>query len=389
MTQNLFSPYWHRIALLKPGIRADIVFSRHHYRDSVWYLFQDLTSGQQHRFNPHSYRLIAALDGRHSIEQLWQQLNNELGDEAPTQDEILTLLGQLFAANLLTNDLPTDSLLLFQQQQKQKHQKSLSTFKNPFAIRIPLVNPDPFVSRWIAICKPFFSRSLSLALVLVVLLAAVLAFKESVQLRTYATQFGLDPYNIILLILLYPAVKGLHELGHAFAVKMYGGRVLEMGVIFLVMLPVPYVDASQSAMFKDKYQRMVVSFAGIWVELVLAALAFILWINLAPGLTRDIAFTITVIGGLSTLLFNGNPLLRFDGYYILADALEIPDLGPRANNYYSWLIHHYLFSSARLHCPANSRREHLILASYGISALLFRLFILYTIATFIAGKYFF
>ena len=122
----------------------------------------------------------------------------------------------------------------------------------------------------------------------------------------------LDPGNLLSLWLLYPLVKGLHELGHGFATRHWGGEVHEMGVMLLVFTPVPYVDASASSAFPSRNQRMVVAAAGIMVELLLTGVALLLWSYSDPGLLRDLCFNVLVIGGVSTLLFNGNPLLRFD-----------------------------------------------------------------------------
>ena len=126
-----------------------------------------------------------------------------------------------------------------------------------------------------------------------------------------------DP-GLIALWFSYPLVKGLHELGHAFAVKRWGGEVHEIGILFLVFMPVPYVDASAASVFPGKRRRMVVGAAGIAVELFLAAIAIFVWVSVEPGWTRHVAYSVMLVGGVSTLLFNGNPLLRFDGYYVFA-----------------------------------------------------------------------
>ena len=100
-----------------------------------------------------------------------------------------------------------------------------------------------------------------------------------------------------------------------------------------MFLPVPYVDASSSAAFQEKWRRALVGAAGIVVELVLASFALLVWLNVEAGLLRAFAYNVMLIGGVSTILFNGNPLLRFDGYYVLADLLEIPNLADRAKRF--------------------------------------------------------
>ena len=134
----------------------------------------------------------------------------------------------------------------------------------------------------------------------------------------------LVPHNLLLLWLVFPVLKTLHEFGHAFATKVYGGEVHEMGVLLLVFTPCPYVDASAASAFRTKWHRIIVGAAGMIVELFLASLALFVWLNVEPGVVRAVTYNVMVIAGISTVLFNGNPLLRYDGYYIFADYLEIP-----------------------------------------------------------------
>jgi putative peptide zinc metalloprotease protein len=139
---------------------------------------------------------------------------------------------------------------------------------------------------------------------------------------------------LLLLWIAYPLVKALHELAHAFAVKAFGGEVHEVGITLLMLTPVPYVDASASVAFEGKRERIVVAAAGIAVEWLLAGAALALWLSLEPGLLRDIALAVAVVGGVSTLAINGNPLLRFDGYHVFTDALELPNLAGRSGRWW-------------------------------------------------------
>ena len=140
--------------------------------------------------------------------------------------------------------------------------------------------------------------------------------------------------------------------------------------------------------FRDKYQRMLVGAAGIMVELFLGALALFVWLNVEPGAVHAIAYNVMLISGVSTLLFNGNPLLRFDGYYVLADALEIPNLGTRANKYLGYLVQRYLFGRARRGVPGRLAGRARWFVVYGIAAFIYRMFIMFAIILYIGGKFF-
>jgi putative peptide zinc metalloprotease protein len=186
----------------------------------------------------------------------------------------------------------------------------------------------------------------------------------------------------------YPVVKSLHELGHAYATKVWGGEVHEVGVMLLVFIPVLYVDASASAAFRQKHRRIVVGAAGIIVEMALAAIAMMVWVYASPGLGRTVAFNIILIGGVSTLLFNGNPLLRFDGYYIFSDLIEIPNLGTRANAYLFYVIQKHLFKIDTLESPVTAPGEAKWLISYAILSFTYRLTVSIGIALFLSTRMF-
>jgi putative peptide zinc metalloprotease protein len=169
---------------------------------------------------------------------------------------------------------------------------------------------------------------------------------------------------------------------------MSGGEVHEIGIMFLVFMPVPYVDVSSAWGFRDKRRRMLVGAAGIAVEMFLGALALFVWLSVEPGVVHVVAYNVMLISGVSTLLFNGNPLLRFDGYYVLADALEIPNLGSRSNKYLGYLVQRYLFRVKDAESPADSAGECFWFVVYGIAAFIYRMFIMFVIILYVGGKFF-
>ncbi|MBR0815176.1 peptidase M50 [Bradyrhizobium diazoefficiens] len=183
-------------------------------------------------------------------------------------------------------------------------------------------------------------------------------------------------------------MKTFHEFGHAYAVKWLGGHVHEVGVMLLVFMPVPYVDASDSAAFQDKWQRALVGAAGILVELFLAAIAIVLWVNSEEGIFRALMFSVMLIGGVSTVLFNGNPLLRFDGYYVFSDLLEIPNLGSRSNQYLGYLLKRYAFGLTDAQSPVTAPGERFWLFSYSIASFAYRLVVTFAIVVLVANQFF-
>jgi putative peptide zinc metalloprotease protein len=383
------SPLWYRVADLKAQFHDHVGIHRHHYRGKLWYVVQDRASHRHYRFGPKAYRLLRLLDGQRTIQKIWEDVRAGPNDDAPTQDEIIKLLANLHANDLIQCNVPPDTSKLFARYERAQRTKMKQYVKGPLLIRIPLTDPDTLLGHLGAVTAPLFGRLGVIIWLSAVALAGILTASYWSDITDYWDSRALAPYNLLLLVLTYPVVKGLHELAHGLAVKRWGGEVHEMGIMLLVFMPLPYVDASSSSVFRDKHQRMLVGAAGILTELFLASIATFVWFFVETGTVRDIAFDIMLIGGISTLLFNGNPLLRFDGYYVLADAIEIPNLAQRANRYYGYLVQKYLFSVADVRSPVGAPGERPWFLFYGSASTIYRLFILVSIVLFLAEEYLF
>jgi putative peptide zinc metalloprotease protein len=333
---SLLSPHWYRVAYLKPRLRSGVRIARQQVRGQTWYVLTDPVSGRHHRFNGAAYALIAACDGRLTIDDVWAQRVDAEGDDAPTQAQAIEVFAQAFGANLLGGDIAPDAGAVMRAQGKRRAQQRRAAL-NPLSFRLPLWDPDRFLTAHLHRVRWCFGAGAKGALgVLLVLGTLLVAFNLADFSRQAASQ-GLHGRTLILLWIAYPLVKALHEMAHAFAVKAYGGAVHEMGVTVLMLTPVPYVDASAAIAFEDKRKRVVVGAAGIAVEWLLSSAALALWLLLEPGFLHDAAFAVACVGGVSTLLLNGNPLLRFDGYHVLCDALELPNLAQRSTRWWQAL----------------------------------------------------
>ncbi len=388
MTTSLFSPSWYRVADLTPRIRRHAHIHRHRYRGQIWYVLQDLSTERFHRFSPAGYFVIGLMDGRRTIQEIWEIATARLGDEAPTQDEMIHLMSQLHASDVLQCDVPPDTAELLERHEKQQRRKWQSNLFSVLSWRIPLFDPERFLRRFLPLVRPFVSWGGVLLWFAVVAPAIVLVGVYWTDLTRDIMDRVLAPQNLVLLWLLYPLIKGLHEFGHAFVTKAFGGEVHDMGVMILVLTPVPYVDASAAWAFRERWRRVIVGAAGMVVELFLAALALFIWLNVEPGTIRTLAYNTMLIAGVSTVLFNANPLLRFDGYYILADLLEIPNLRARSNAYMGYLGERYLFGRHEAESPPAPPGERAWFVTYAIAAFLYRVFIVVAIILFIAGKFF-
>jgi putative peptide zinc metalloprotease protein len=388
MSAPLLSNSWYRVAALKPELRAHARLHRHRYRGEVWYLLQDPGSNRVHRFAAGARLIIASMDGVRTVEDLWVLANKRLGEHAPTQDEVINLLGQLHAADLLQSNVTPDASEVFDRGARQERSSRRRSFSNPMAIRVHLWDPDAFLRRINPLIQWLWSPWGTLLWMVVVVPALILLPPHWSELTSNLSDRVLAANNLLLLWLVFPIIKTLHELGHATATKAGGGEVHDMGVMMLVLVPVPYVEASASSTFKSKYARAAVGGAGMLVELFIAAIAFYLWLLIEPGMGRAILFNVMLVAGVSTLVFNGNPLLRYDAYYILADLIEMPNLAQRSLRFWGYAAKRYLFGMDEADRPETSASERAWLLFYGVGSTVYRILVTIAIALFIASEFF-
>ena len=357
-------------------------------RDALWYVFTDTASGRQHRLNDIAYQFAGRCTGRYSTNEIWESLLDRLGDHAPSQEEILRLIGQLSEGGMLQVDKLSDVETLFERHGERTSKQRQSAL-NPLSFRLNLFNPENLLRRLDGLAQQIFRTWVLGLWSLIVGLALMSAVAHWSELRAHAATYLLTPRYMILMWLCFPLIKAVHELAHGMAVRRWGGEVTQMGIALLVLVPAPFVDASAASAFRPTYQRITVSAAGIMTELLIAALALFVWLNIEAGLLRDIAFVFAFIGSVSTVLFNGNPLLRFDGYYVLSDALNLPNLATRSNRYWVYLAHRYLLKLPGAQSPEPSRGERIWLLLYAPLSWTYKLFIGILITFWVASKSFF
>jgi putative peptide zinc metalloprotease protein len=380
-----FSESWYRIATLKPRLRSTVQVYRQQFRGQTWHVLQDPASNQFSRLSEPAYRFVGLLDGRRTVADAWQACNEQLGDDAPTQGEVIQLLGQLYVFNLLQSELPPDAEGLFKRYRKRVRREVQGVMANLMFVRIPLLDPDRFLDAIVPVFGWIFSW---VGFALWVLILGMGLFALGTHTRELASRVGAMLSNALLMqnvLLFYGSfigVKIFHELGHALACKKFGrlqgsgGEVHTIGVMLLVLVPMPYVDASSSWAFQKKWHRVVVGSAGMMIELAIASLAAIVWVSTSEGdAVHAVAYHVMFIASISTLIFNGNPLLRFDAYYILSDILEIPNLSQRSKDYLYYLVKRYVWGVRNPRNPATTAGERVWFFFYGIASTIYRVFI--------------
>ena len=389
-----FHESWYRVAEIHPRLSSTVQISRQHFRGMPWHVVQDHTNNAFFRLAEPAYQFIGLLDGKRSVGDAWKITNEQLGDEAPTQGEVIQLLGQLYTANLLQADVPADTHTLFSRYKQRKQREITRYLMNIMFARIPIFDPDAFLNKWLWAFGWIFSP---VGFVVWLVLIA-LGIHSVMQVQGWETQIVsrssslLDPSNIIPLYIAFACIKACHEMGHAISCKKFGkqsgtgGEVHIIGIMFLVFTPVPYVDASSSWALRNKYHKAIVGGAGMWVELAIASVAAMVWAGTSESVWQHaFAYNVMFVASFSTVVFNANPLLRYDGYYILSDLLEIPNLATRSKEYIFYLVKKYAWSVRHPRNPAHTPAEKFWLAVYAVLSFFMRCVVTFSIMFYLTG----
>ena len=385
MTDRLLSTSWYRVAQLRPRLAPQVRVMRQRVRDQLWHVLVEPGSGRQLRLNEPAYAFAGRCDGHLSVAALWEQLLAQQGDDAPTQDDILRLLAQLHHTGMIQFDAAPNLAMLFERR-SERGRRRRGAWINPLVVRLKLFDPSRLLDRLLPLASPLLGKAGLTAWAVAVLLGALACILNFPALRAEAAAHLSAPRTLWLLWLGYPFIKALHELGHGLAVRRFGGAVHETGITLMFFTPAPYVDASAANAFERRYQRVLVSAAGIMVELFIAAVAVAVWLSVEPGVVRDGAFAALVICTVSTLLFNGNPLMRLDGYYILCDAMHLPNLALRSNALWSAGIRRLVLGREAVPPGALAAGEFKWLLVYAPLAAMYRVALLFTLVTWAGAR---
>jgi putative peptide zinc metalloprotease protein len=340
----------------------------------VWYVLYEPFTNKFYRLPQGAYEFVSRLSVNKTVGEVWNGMLNSATGEIPGQGEVIEMLAQLYQSNMLMYDGIEDGAKLFERNKKQNRKKVKASLLNIFFLKVPLVDPDALLNklRWLIAC--LISKPFALVWLLTVIVAAKYGVENFDALKDSAQGF-LSPSNIGWVYVCTVFVKLLHEFGHASVVKRYGGEVHTLGVMFMLLVPLPYVDATASWSFRKKSRRILVGAAGMLTEFLIASIALILWANLGGGILKNLAYNVIIMASVSTVLFNINPLMRFDGYYMLTDLLDMPNLQQRSVQHLKYLLERYIFFKRDAEPVAETWSERVVYFFYGICSSVYRIFL--------------
>lgn len=363
------------------GLKAVRVSHRH----AGWVNVHDPVSGKYHRLREDEYFLLCQLDGERSLDQLRDDYQSRYPNRRVKASQINALLFRFHESGLTLSHATGQGDPLLLRADKERRGRWIALASQWLFIRFPGFDPQP-VMRWLSpLVRPVLSYAgfAVLALFAFVSAIAMIVHREDFVRELPAASQWLTMQNAILLAIVVGVTKIAHELGHAAVSERFGAKCRSIGPMLLVFTPALYCDTSASWMIPSRWKRASVALAGIATELTIASICVWVWLYSAPGLIHTIASHVIVVCGVSTVFFNANPLLRYDGYYLLSDLTDVPNLGQRANRRLSSLTASWLLGVPQSDAPSEPADESWWLLFYGIASVIYRWMLMFTIIAFI------
>jgi putative peptide zinc metalloprotease protein len=325
---------------LRVKLRRDLIVQPQFYEGMTHYVVKDPIALKYFRFKIEEYFLLEQFDGTKTLLDVKKAFERKYRPQTISMDDLTRFSAQLHEAGIVQIDSPDQAKALIARRRKNRWKKVWQFLANILYIKIPILDPEKLLSgmypyfRWIF--TPYFT-TFSVGLMLAALTLVVSQWSTfSARMPDFQSFFNW--HTIFYFWCSLAIVKIIHEFGHGLTAKHFGGEVHEMGMLFLVLTPALYCDVTDSWLLPSKWKRIWISAAGIYVECLLASIAAFVWFNTEQGLLNSLCLATMIICSVNTILFNANPLLRYDGYYVMADWLEIPNLRIKSTQFFTYLF---------------------------------------------------
>lgn len=372
---------------VKLRVRPDLHISEQKYEGRICHVVKDPVCLRYYRFNKQEYYVFQLFDGQHTMEQVRKAFEEEFKPHRLEYNDLEGFARQLVTAGLVQQETAGTGKHLFTRRAKQRRMRRIAAVSNILYWKIPVFDPDRLLSwmitwLWWIFTWPFFIASVGL------MLAAaghvLLHFQTFYdKLPAYHEFFAFN--TVLYLWLSLGVVKIIHEFGHGLSCKAFKGECHEMGILLMCLSPALYANVTDAWTIADKWKRIIISFAGIYVELIIASIAtFVWWYTPQYPVVNNIALCLMVLCSVSTFVFNANPLMRFDGYYMMADWLEVPNLRDRANKYLTNLFLEYGLGIETPPEPYMAPGRKILFVSYAVISYVYRWVLTFSIIWFLS-----
>lgn len=366
------------------AIRGDLDISRHMFRVGPAYVVRDPITFASHRFDPEDYLVLNAIRGNNTLGEVFSRLVASgilLEEDEESYYEFVLDLHQRNLLSLPINNADT----LYQRFEQRRRAENIGRIMGLFFMKVPLCNPNQLLGRTLPYFNWLFTLPGLILWFMLVSAAGVVVFTRSGDLSSPVLAM-LDGNNVYLLVGALMGLKVVHEFGHAYACRAFGGYVPEMGVFLVLFTPLAYVDATDSWSFSKTHRRAIVTLGGVYFESIVGAFAVFVWALTEPSTLNTLAYQVMILSTVTTALFNLNPLLRYDAYYLVSDLVGIPNLRKRCQEAVADLPKRVLFGLKTNKdgdpiepCPG--------LVSFGLAQMGYRAVVMVTISTVLVMKF--
>ena len=372
------SKYEEKLGVIKIGLRRDLVVTRQEMGGQPKYVMHDPLAFQNHVLSRLEYQVVSGIVATRTLAENFDALIGRGVMEESRRDEFYEFVLSLHDKNLL--QLPMmQADAQFKRYEQRRDAKRSGWYRAALYFHVPLLNPDRFLNQTLRYVSWLFTRT-GLALWTMLMLAVAWSclgrfgemFEHSAEL--------LNIHNLPLMWIALVLLKVIHEFGHAYACKRFGGEVPQMGLAFIVLTPCAFVDASASWKFPSRWSRITVAMAGMYVESIVAGLFALIWTSTQPGLLHDVALNVMVLASAITVLMNLNPLLKFDGYFVASDLLGVVNLRQRADLYLKSFAGHIALGLPRIK-NSYSTWQKWVYGTYAPCSFLYKIVLAITITT--------
>lgn len=366
--------------------RNDLIIQEVIFQGDTSWVIKDPLSLKYTRLQTAEYEVFQMLDGSATYESIKRALDRKFPDRIVRYDDLQSLISSLHRSGLLISDNAGQATPLLERHRKEKRKKFLALLTSLLSIRFPGVDPERFLSwtypkiRWLFTWTVFY---LAMGLVLA---ASFLILNNWQEFTSKLPEFQrfFSAQNLLLMGFVLMITKVFHELGHGFFCKHFGGECHEIGFMLLVLTPAMYCNTSDSWVLPNKWHRAAIGAAGMYVEIVISAICTFIWWYTQPGTLHFLCLNVMFISGVSTIVFNANPLLRYDGYYIMSDLLEVPNLAQKSrmailNKMRVWFLGMKPMNSRML-----PQRKQELFAIYAVASVVYRWVVLFSILYFLS-----
>ena len=380
------APFGQAAEHLRVKFRSDLVVQPQFYEGMTHYVVKDPLALKYFRFKIEEYFLLQQFDGKNNLQDVKRAFERKYRPQTISIDDLTRFVAQLHEAGVVVIDSPEQAAALIRRRRKNKWRKVWQFLANILFIKIPVIDPERLLTWMYPAFRWLFTPWFVTASVGLMLAALTLVVSQWSQFYAKLPEFQsfFNWWTIFTFWISLAVVKIIHEFGHGLTAKHFGGEVHEMGMLFLVLTPALYCDVTDSWLLPNKWHRIWISAAGIYVELFLASLATFVWFNTEPGLLNSLSMAVMFICSVNTVLFNANPLLRYDGYYVMSDWLEIPNLRIKSTQFFTYLIQEKVLG---LEVPVQSympRSRRTLFVTYAIASYVYRWVVTFSIIFFLS-----